>query len=179
MWHLQCTPSSFAALAAESAAVDGGEASRRSRWSSTAVRLVLSLWGLYSGSSLRRTWWVCRPCGLCSLHTCLSSHPSLHPAAALSIWLFFFFFFSVGKCSIFEGSHGYCCEAGVSLPLQRLSQSEQLAFSFSGRRHILLSPGEKDACPWAFSWHPLYVLTPDTVQAVSDKPGIILPIASF
>ena len=179
MWHLRCTPSSFAALAAESAAVDGGEASRRSRWSSTAVGLVLSLWGLYSGSSLRRTWWVCRPCGLCSLHTCLSSHPSLHPAAALSIWLFFFFFFSVGKCSIFEGSRGYRCEAGVSRPLQRLSQSEQLAFSFPGRRHILLSPGEKDACPWAFSWHPLYVLTPDTVQAVSDKPGIILPIASF
>lgn len=46
---------------------------------------------------------------------------------------------------MFEGSRGYHCEAGVSRPLQRLPQSEQLAFSFSGKRRILLSPGEKEA----------------------------------
>lgn len=46
---------------------------------------------------------------------------------------------------MFEGSRGYRCEAGVSRPLQRLPQSEQLAFSFSGKRRILLSPGEKEA----------------------------------
>lgn len=67
---------------------------------------------------------------------------SVRPAAVLSIWLFFFF--SVGKCSIFEGSRDYHCEASFSafttkraVSLLLLRETLHPAEPREERRHVL------------------------------------------
>lgn len=65
-------------------------------------------------------------------------HPVRHSSSCCSLYIALS---PIGKCSISEGSRSYTV---VKRPLPQLPQSEQLAFSFAGRRTSAES-GKKDA----------------------------------
>lgn len=147
----------------------------------TVAQFYLSVWSSFRmEDSLRRTWWVCRPRGLCSQHTSLSSR-LCHSAQLLFLCMTFF---SVGKC---WGSRGYHCEAsfstgvvGVSCLLLRSLQSKQSAFSFSTKCYSPVGFRERRHRATGLSHGILSIfITSDTVEVVSDNPVIILPIRSF
>ena len=71
-------------------------------------------------------------------------HPSVSPSSCCSLYMAFFFFFSVGKCSIFEGSRDYHCEASFSafttkraVSLLLLRETLHPAEPREERRHVL------------------------------------------